>query len=412
MNTALYIARRLRFKGADRKRSAGPVIAVAGIAVAFVVMSLSISVMQGFKHEIKAKIMGFDSQVTVYPQASPVTGDTEASLNCDKALTEVIEETLPGHQITRNVTAPVIFKTREAFQGMIMRGTTAGSRQARFVEDNLAEGRMATGENEVVVPQTLASALSLAVDEKVDLYYIGDEGVKARRMVVTGVYNTNFSDYDKVYVFAPAKFVRSLTGMPDDECGSVSIDGFDSDEAIDEGERALGAAIVAEAAQGKLPMLQVRSVHSTGASYFSWLSLLDTNVSVILTLMAIVSSFTLISSMFILILERVNMIGILRALGAPSRMIRSIFIYMAERLVLRGLIIGNITAGVLTAVQSKWHLVPLNPESYYLSYVPVMPDALSWILLNVAVVVIAAAVLILPSQLVATIKPSTAIRFE
>lgn len=412
MNVSVFIARRLRFRIDGRRKSAGPAIAVAGIAVAFVVMALSLAVTRGFKDEIKNKITGFDAQVSIYPPASPVTGDTGTELTLTPALAAIIEAAVPGAKVTLKSTAPVVLKTRDDFQGMIIR-TLAPADSAGFIADNLVAGAMPAGTDEVVIPAITARRLRLDAGDRLDAYFVGDNNVKARRVTVSGIYDTRFSDYDKTYMFAPAAFVNDVNAMSPDQGRSIAIEGLGDDEAVEAAKQRLDEAIRGAAVSGAdVPLYQVKSIRDTGAAYFSWLSLLDTNVAVILALMAVVSAFTLVSSMFILILERVNMIGILKALGARGATVRGIFIYMAERLVVRGLLIGNVAAAALIFVQRQWHIVPLDPESYYLSYVPVEPEPWSWIALNAAVVAMAALVLIVPSHIIASIKPTSAIRYE
>ena len=161
------------------------------------------------------------------------------------------------------------------------------------------------------------------------------------------------------------------------------------------------------------PMLcHVSTIDETCSQYLNWLDLLDTNVTVIILLMACVASFTLISSLFILILERVNTVGLLKALGATNRQIRYIFIYMAQRLVIRGMIIGNVIALAFVWLQYSYRVIPLDADAYYLNYVPV---SLSWhavAIVDIAVIVISALVLILPSHIIATLSPSTTLRYE
>ncbi|MBO4945039.1 MAG: FtsX-like permease family protein, partial [Muribaculaceae bacterium] len=154
------------------------------------------------------------------------------------------------------------------------------------------------------------------------------------------------------------------------------------------------------------------NVLRTGASYYSWLDLLDTNVVVILVLMSLVAAFTLISSLFILILERVRMIGTLKSLGATNGQIRGIFIYMAEKLMLRGLLIGNLIGLGLIWIQHTTHILPLDADAYYLNHVPAEISWQAVLLLNLSVIVVSVLVLILPSHLISTLSPSESIRYE
>ncbi|MDE5836262.1 MAG: ABC transporter permease, partial [Paramuribaculum sp.] len=164
--------------------------------------------------------------------------------------------------------------------------------------------------------------------------------------------------------------------------------------------------------KGYYPQYRIETINTTGAMYFNWLELLDTNVVVILLLMGCVAGFTLVSCLFIIVLERVRMIGLLKALGATDGMIRRIFIYMACRLVSRGLIIGNLFALALLFAQKIWHIIPLDPEAYYLSYVPVSINLVSILALDVSVIALSFILLVLPSHIISTLSPSETMRYE
>lgn len=420
MSLELFIARRMRLRrpGNDgRRSSAGTVIAVTGIAVSFIVMLLSVVVMLGFKHEIKSKIAGFDSQLIVYPQPSKVTGIVSGNIELTTLLQQMISETLPESDVKINIATPVIFKTADDFQGMIIRGIDVEQGDS-FIESNLIRGVMPDLDvdsisSQVVIPAVMASRLLLDVGDKIQAYFVSQNSVKVRNMEVSGIFDTHFSDYDKVYAFARTDFLQDVTGLERNQGSTISINNLGDDEAIDQATTKLENTIYQRAASNPdVPLYELRNIHSTGAAYFSWLALLDTNVVVILILMAVVSGFTLVSSLFIIILEQVNMIGILKALGMSTWSIVKIFIYVAERLVIRGLLMGNVIAILLIAVQWYWHILPLDPESYYLNFVPVEFDCLSWGILNLGVIVMAALVLLAPAKIIASIKPSTAIRFE
>lgn len=421
MGIELSIARRMRLNDSgdgSRRSSTGSAIAVAGIAIAFVVMLLSVVIMLGFKNEIKAKIMGFDSEMIVYPPTSGATGVTETVITASDTLDRLLCSVLPPEaRVGLNITAPVIFKTPDDFQGMILRGfNTADS--ASFIAGNLIEGRIPDLDadstmNQIVIPSFMSGRLNLSTGDKVQAFFIDNGNVKVRNMTISGVYDTHFSDYDKVYAFARTDFLQKVKSLSPRQGSSIAIDNLGTDDDIDRLTGSLQTAIYDMAiSQPGTPVYQVRNIHQTGAAYFSWLSLLDTNVVVILVLMAVVSGFTLVSSLFIIILERVNMIGILKALGMSTWSVVKIFIYVAERLVLRGLLAGNLLAGIIIYLQARWHLIPLDPDNYYLSYVPVCPDLLWWIALNIAVIVMAALVLVLPARMISGIKPSTAIKYD
>lgn len=421
MMIELLIARRMRLNQSEdgsKRASTGSAIAVTGIAISFVVMLLSVVIMLGFKHEIKAKIMGFDSQIIVYPPASSVTGVTQPTLSLTDTLTEIFQKTLPPEATyTLNISVPVILKTSDDFQGMIIRGL--GDRNdGRFIARHLIEGKMPnldrdSTNNGIVIPSIISRRLNLKTGDRLQAFFVDNDNVRVRNMEVSGIYDTHFSDYDKVYAFSRTDFLQGVKHFSGQQGSTISIDNLGDDSKIDSYTEALqGAVYDMVIEKPKTPLYQVRNIHQTGAAYFSWLALLDTNVVVILVLMALVSGFTLVSSLFIIILERVNMIGTLKALGMTNQSIVKIFIFAAQRLVARGLLIGNILAGIIIIAQYHWHLIPLDPESYYLSYVPVRFDFMLWSILNISVVVMAAFVLIIPARVIAGIKPTAAIRYE
>lgn len=230
---------------------------------------------------------------------------------------------------------------------------------------------------------------------------------------MAGVYDTHLTDYDASVVYASPAMIARLDRLGADAGTRIDINGLPSDALIEPSAKRLQDALLTAYYDRRLPELyRVDNAHRRGAVYFNWLELLDTNVAVILALMAAVSAFTLISSLFIIILERVNMIGILKALGASNSLVRRTFIIVAERLVVRGLVIGNLVSLGLIALQAFTHILPLDADTYYLNYVPVSIGWLDVLALNAGVIVMAALVLLLPSHIVATISPARSIRYD
>lgn len=430
MNIPVYIGRRLSFNArsadssAGSRPSAGVPIAVGGIALALVIMMVSIAVMMGFKDEIRAKVAGFNSQITVYPRSRTLVD--LSSIDLDDGLREKITVSVPGASIDGVVELPGILKTDSAFQGIMVKALEPGAAGLRFISGNMVSGRLpevseATDSSgipappEIVISATTAAALGLGEGERVDLHFISSGTLKTRRAVISGIYDTHMNDYDSRFIYATPEMIRSVARIPEGHVTAIELNGIANDD-IDQVSADLSAQLLtyslSQNEAGRETFFAINNLHRTGQAYFAWLDLLDTNVAVVLILMALVSGFTLISSLFILILERVNTIGILKALGATNGQIRGIFIYMAERLVTRGLVIGNVIGLGGLFLQHYLHVIPLDAKAYFLSYVPV---TISWpaiILLNIAVTVISAIILILPSHMVATLSPASSIRYE
>ena len=420
MNLTAFVGNRLSFKRESRGTSSGVVIAVAGIAVAYVIMILALSIVSGFKHEIINKLAGFNSQISVLPGRNTNESGESGVIRLSDSLRSIIDHTLPGVNIDMAINQPAVFKTDSTFQGVVLRGISAGSNN-QFITDNIVEGcyddsLMHTPDN-IAISSTTASALGVKVGEKIITHFFDGNNLRSRNLKVAAIYDSHFSDFDRNIAFAPIGMLQNLYGLDSLSATAIELRGLDYDRipaaSSELYETLLQNALYSRASSGTIPEIyRVENMLQQCAMYINWLNLLDTNVVVIIVLMILFSGFTLISSLFIIILERVNMIGLFKALGATNRQIRSIFIYMTQRLVLRGLIIGNIIGLGIIFAQSQWHILPLDPEAYYLNYVPMEFSLLQTLLLNAGVILLSAAILILPSCLISSLSPVKTLKYE
>lgn len=416
MNISVFIGSRLSFRSSgdnprDKKFSPGISIAIGGIALALTIMLISIAIVDGFKNEIRRKVAGFNAQVTVYAQ--DVSPDKIESLRLTPALSASIEQAAPKAKLSAAVELQGILKTDSAFQGLFIKGVSPGA-TLDFINDNLTRGRIPQPgeENMLLVSQHTASMLAIDTCSKVFAHFFADGDLKTRRFTVAGVYDTHFTDYDKHFAFTDLRSAQRIARLDSAQFTAIELTGLPEDR-IQPVTDALSGSLLSDALKsGSSDMPGVDNVLRTGASYYSWLDLLDTNVVVILVLMSLVAAFTLISSLFILILERVRMIGTLKSLGATNGQIRGIFIYMAEKLMLRGLLIGNLIGLGLIWIQHSTHILPLDADAYYLNHVPAEISWQAVLLLNLSVIVVSVLVLILPSHLISTLSPSESIRYE
>lgn len=416
MKSEFFIASRIQLKPESGKISTGVVIAVAGIALALTVMLLSIAVVTGFKEQIREKVMGFDSQITICPVYTD--NNPEAVIDVTPQLLDIIASKLPDRARAYPViTRSAILKTDSDFMGLMVKGISPDN-PADLINSSIVAGEMPdfaadSTRYHVAISSRTASRLGLIPGDKINAFFINDNGPRARRLKIAAVFDTHFSDYDQAIMFASLEMLRHTSAFSPTDASAIEISGLSTDDEITAIRNALSSAIIMAHYSGKLSQpLTVTDIHSTAALYFNWLALLDTNVIVILIIMTLVASLTLISSLFIIVLERVNMIGILKAMGATDRMIRRVFIIVAERLVIAGLVIGNVASLCIIALQQWFHLIPLDPEAYYLDSVPV---ALSWwwvLAVNAGVIMVSLIVLIIPSRIVATIMPADSIKFE
>ena len=420
MNLSIFIGRRLSFNpGSGRPTPPGVAVGVAGIALALIVMMVSIAVVTGFKHEIREKVTGFESEITIYAHDMQ-TGEYESSgFQLTPSLRSVIAQSAgEDARVTYSVRQPGILKTDSAFTGVVIKGVSPDF-DWTFVREALVSGEIpdyANSDDEltntIIISSDMARKLGAVEGDRIYAHFFRNNTIASRRLTVKAVYDTRFSDYDGLYAFTPALLLQQLAGVDSTTVGAVEINGIQGRDVEEVTDRLRAATMQLSINDTPGRIYEVSNVRQAGAMYFNWLELLDTNVAVILILMTLVSGFTLISSLFILILDRINTIGLLKAMGADNSLVRSIFIVMAERLVVRGLVIGNIIGLGLLFVQHKWHLIPLDPEAYYLAFVPVEINWWYIVVLNVGVAVVSCLMLILPSQMISTLSPARSIRYE
>lgn len=413
-----FIASRLRLSTGSRGSSIGTVMAVSGIALAMVIMMATICIVTGFKHEITRKITGFDAHVSIYPaQSSDADSDIDRGddyITYSPQLKAIVDSTAMFERVELSLAKPAMLKTDDNFEGIVVRGIVPG-RSADFITSAISEGEWTPSPdspNSTALSRITANRLGLNVGDRVFAHFFTPEGVRTRRLSVDAIYDTHFSDYDRLYAFVPVALTQSIAGV--DSLSGNRLDLYLTDPSdIDGSAMALRDDMMRAAFSGRLDGLyRLSTVTSEGMMYFNWLALLDTNVVVIMILMALVSGFTLVSSLFIIILERVRMIGLLKALGATDGALRRIFTILGRRLVFAGMAIGNILGLTLMWLQLRYRLLPLDPEAYYLDFVPVEVNFWSILLLNAGVFLIAWAVLLIPGRLIASVSPARSMRYE
>ncbi len=419
MSFSSFISRRLSLRdGGRRFWPPAIIVAVGGVALSFVVMLLAIAVVTGFKAEISRKIMGFDAQIRVMPLAS-FYGDEDVAIALDGNLRQIIDSGLgdlpEGYkpETVVSLRQAAMLKTDNDFMGVAFRSFGDGYGWD-FERENLVEGSIPNDSlpRGIMISETMGDKLGLRPGDKVDAYFFVGETVRPRKFEITGIYRSDFGEYDNLVAYVAPSMISRMLKLSGHEGEAVEIRGLPADDIIPAAQR-LQSVLSAAYAKGDIPQnMAVTSVYSSAAMYFNWLGMLDTNIVVILILMGCVSGLMLVSCVLILILQRVRMVGLLKSLGASNRQVGMIFVRLGVRVTLSGLLIGNAVALAIIGIQWRWHLLPLDPESYYLSFVPVELPFSSWAMLNSATAVMAFVVMLLPAAAVSRLSPVKVMRFE
>ena len=415
MDWKLFVARRIYRSKEGEKEVSKPAVLIAmwGIAIGLAVMIVAVAVVIGFKHEVRDKVVGIGSDITItnfdaqksYETVPVVAGDS--LLDALRAMEGV-------KHVQRYSTKPGMIMTEDNFLGMVLKGVSQ-EYDWTFLKEHLLEGEIpsftdSASTNRTLVSRTIANKLNLKLGDKLYTYYISAENVRARRLEVAGIYQTNFSIYDDMFLLTDLYTVNRLNAWKTDQTSGIEVEVMDSDQ-LEETKEAVSAEVdMLKDRYGATYYTQ--TVEESNPQIFAWLDLLDMNVWVILILMTGVAGFTMISGLLIIILERTNMIGVLKALGADNLAIRKVFLSFSVFLIGRGMLWGNIIGLSFVFIQSQFYLFKLDPSIYYVDSVPVAFNLWWWVLLNVCSLLASVLMLVGPSYLIAHIHPAKSIRFE
>ncbi len=414
MNTEFFIAKRIVSRKHSKVRFSRPIIAVAigGIAIGIAVMLISIAIVTGFKKEITNKVVGFGSHLQIVNFDNNTSYETFPITKSQNWLSKIknIDEV---QSINMFIVKAGIIKTEEHIQGVVFKGVDSDF-DWNFFNQYFVEGDTLiicdTLRNDgIVISQQVAKSLDLNLGDSFSAYFIQDPP-RMRKFNIVGIYNTQLEDLDKLFVICDIKHLRKLNGWQDDEITGFEIKLSDFSKLTE--VEILVNRIIGNTFSKDGQLLKVKNITEDYPGIFDWLSLLDINVWVILILMLVVAGFNMISGLFVIILERVNMIGILKSLGASNFKIGKVFVYVAGFLISRGMIIGNIIGLGLCYIQKYFGIISLDAESYYVALVPINLNLWYILLLNIGALFITVLMMILPAILVSKISPVSSIKFN
>ncbi len=413
MNFELFIAKRISARKPGKKNGVRSLVNISMVAIALsiTIMILSISILVGFKKEIKRKISGFSAHI----QVSRLTGENSRESQMMK-LDETFLKSLRSHPYVANVypfaTKPALLKSGTDLQGVVLKGVDSNF-SWEFFSSYLLRGRLPdlrdSSSLDIMISTDLANLLKRDTADRLPAYFIEDPP-RMRPFRISGIYSTGLAEYDRMYVYCHLQQIRIINGWETNEAGGIGIMLLDPDRVDRVAGRIRSENMFLPGNDQELA--EVQTIRDLAPGFFDFLSLTDTNVWVILSLMILVAGFNMISGLLILILDRTRMIGILRSLGAQVYSLQRIFLYQSAWIIGKGLILGNILGIGLAVIQKQFKLITLDPESYFIDSVPVFLNPLHLVWLNVATLVLTLLMLIIPSRIISKLSPEKTIKFD
>ena len=414
MNLPFFIAKRIYSDQGDKRKVSRPAIRIAtvGVAIGLAVMIVTVSVVLGFKHTIRDKVVGFGSHIQVQNMLTFLSTDSYP-ICIDDSVMKSYEQITGVKHVERYAYSQGILKTDDDFLGVLFKGV-GPEYDLNFLRQHLTEGEMpvfsdTASTNKILVSKMIADKLRLKAGDRIFAYFIG-ESVRTRRFTIVGIYQTNMTRFDETLCFTDLATTHTLNDWADYQCSGAEIivNDFDqlqttADEFIEKVNRQTDQDLNTYSSQ---------TIYEAYPQVFNWLELLDINVWIILVLMVCVAGFTMISGLLIIILERTQMIGVLKALGARTKTIRHTFLWFAAFIIGQGLLLGNVIGAGIIALQKYTGLVKLDPQTYYVSEAPMEVNIPLFLLLNIATLIICVFVLIAPSYLISHIHPAKSMRYE
>ena len=415
MPLPLFIAKKIYNSEGDRQKVSRPAIRIAiiGVALGLAVMLVSVSVVLGFKHTIRDKIVGFGSHVTVADFFTLQSSHPRPIQVNDSVMKSLARFDGVKH-VQRYAMTEGVLKTERDFLGVVFKGV-AEEFDSTFLSQNLVEGSVPhfsseKSGNRILVSASIANKLDVHAGSTLYGYFLNDGDVRMRKYTVAGVYQTNLKKFDDTMCFADLYSIVRLNGWESDQVtgAELTLNDFSDKErvydviidSVNKRTDAYGGTYCSATVDEQNPQI------------FTWLDLLDMNVWIILALMVCVTGFTIISGLLIIILERVQMIGILKALGARNSLVRHTFLWFAVFIVGKGMLWGNVLGIGICLLQKYTGFVSLDPATYYVSEAPVEINVPLFLLVNVAVFVISVMMLVVPSFLVSHVHPARSMRYE
>lgn len=411
----LFIAKKIYNSSDKTRRVSKPAIRIAtiGVAIGLAVMIVSISVVLGFKHTIRNKVIGFGSHITVADFMSLQNSELYP-ITINDSLLKALYKIQGVKHVQRFAYTQGILKTDDDFLGVTLKGV-GPEFDSTFIHNNMVEGNFPkfsdnSNQQKIILSKTIADKLKMKVGQKIFAYFVNEQGVRTRKFTVCGIYETNLKQFDSQICMTDLYTVNKLNGWEPDQYSGAELEVKDFNLLDNTAFNVLGHVKNKVDKYGST--YSSATVIEQNPQIFSWLDLMDLNVWIILALMISVAGVTMISGLLIIILERTQMIGLMKAIGARNRQIRHVFLWFATFIIGKGLIIGNVVGIGLILLQQYTGLFKLDPQTYYVSTVPVEINIPLIIALNLSTLLICVFVLIAPSYFISHINPAKSMHYE
>ena len=405
-----FIAKRL-ITAKDHKSSiSAPIIkiAITAIALGMIMMIVSIATGIGLQQKIRQKVSAFNGHIIISGYNDNNSDVSTKPISIHQSFYPNFKSVEGIQHIQAVASKAGMIRTETAFEGIIFKGV-GKDYQTDNLKEYLVEGRLPNFKTnlneETLISQYLCNRLGLKLGDKFVTYFMKEdsEGYNLRNFKIVGIYNSGFQEFDANYVIGDIRHVQRINKWSPDQIGAFEVFVDDFTQIQSKGQQVY---------EETSSTLDSQTIVEKFYYIFEWLKLFDFNILVILIVMIAVSTINMVVALLVLILERTQMIGILKSLGANNWSIRKVFLYNAAYLIGRGLFWGNVIGIVLLLIQKYFGLIKLNPESYYVNVAPVDINLFYILLLNIGTVVICLLVLLIPSYIITKITPSKSIRFE
>ncbi len=414
MNTELFIAKRIFFDKSTKKGISQPIVSIAiiGIALGLAVMILSVAIVTGFKSEISDKVIGFGSHIQIINYDTNVSYET-VPINKNRSFYYDLKNLDGVKHVQVFGTKAGIIKTKTDIQGVVLKGVGSDF-DWTFFDKYLLSGESfrvidTVKTDRILISKYLSDILKLNAGDKLQTYFI-QQPPRVRVFTVSGIYQTNLAEFDEQIALIDIAHIQNINNWSPEQVSGIElmIEDFSQLEKMNETVKDIvGFSFSPDGAK-----LRVQSIKEKYPQIFDWLNLTDMNVWTILIIITLVAGFNMVSGLLILILERTNMIGILKALGTKNWSIRKIFLYQSSFLISKGLLWGNIVGILICLLQAQFQIIKLDPANYYLDAVPINLKLWHILALNAGSLIVTVFMLVVPSHIISRLSPEKTIRFN